>query len=430
MATAIVMPKLGMTMQEGTVIEWPIAIGGWVEKGAVVLIIESEKAEAEVEATDSGYLRHIYAEPDAVVPCGTLLGALTAGEDDAFDPESFRAGQATMSVQAPAGEATETAAAREAPTGEPRSGAPATPAAKRLARDHQLDLGLVAGSGPRGRITREDVEAAVELLAPRVRVTDAVSLEVPEEGPANAPSVLLLPGFGTDASAFARQIPALSERFRARGVNPRGVGRSDAPDVSRYEVATMASDAAALASAPAHVVGTSLGAAAALELALAHPDRIRSLTLIAPLVRAEPRLLAVVDAWCELGRELPSDSLAQALLPWLFSDELLADDRLRKRALRGLAQTLSRVPAAALERSAAGLREWSGTREADLGRVSVPTLVVVAENDLLTPGGMAVAEQIPGAKCVVVAGSGHAVMLEKWEAVNEALLQHLDGVES
>ena len=71
MATAIVMPKLGMTMQEGTVIEWPIAIGAWVEKGAVVLIIESEKAEAEVEATDSGYLRHIYAEPDAVVPCGT-----------------------------------------------------------------------------------------------------------------------------------------------------------------------------------------------------------------------------------------------------------------------------------------------------------------------------------------------------------------------
>ena len=56
------MPKLGLTMQEGTVIEWPIAIGVRVEKGEVVLIIESEKAEIEIEATESGVFRHVYGE--------------------------------------------------------------------------------------------------------------------------------------------------------------------------------------------------------------------------------------------------------------------------------------------------------------------------------------------------------------------------------
>ena len=64
-------------MQEGTVIEWPFEIGAPVAKGDVVLIIESEKAEVEIEATGHGYFRHIYVETDEVVPCGTVLAALT-----------------------------------------------------------------------------------------------------------------------------------------------------------------------------------------------------------------------------------------------------------------------------------------------------------------------------------------------------------------
>ena len=75
MPSSIVMPKLGMTMQEGTVIDWPIAIGSRVEKGEIVLIIESEKAEVEVEATEAGFFRHTYVNAEEAVPCGTLLCA-------------------------------------------------------------------------------------------------------------------------------------------------------------------------------------------------------------------------------------------------------------------------------------------------------------------------------------------------------------------
>ena len=128
MPTPVVMPKLGMTMQEGTVIEWPIALGNPVEKGEIVLIIESEKAEVEVEATDSGFFRHIYVDPDEVVPCGTVLAALTESPDEAFDPEAFRASQAGPAPRpAPAAAVPTPASASATEPGRPRSWACSSP---------------------------------------------------------------------------------------------------------------------------------------------------------------------------------------------------------------------------------------------------------------------------------------------------------------
>jgi pyruvate dehydrogenase E2 component (dihydrolipoamide acetyltransferase) len=422
MATAIAMPRLGMTMQEGTVVEWPLPPGARVEKGQTVLVIESEKAEAEVEATASGYFRHSYVEPGETVPCGALLGAITDTPDEPFDAEAFhREHDRPEPVASTPAAAPRAAAAPDAPR---RAGAaPVAPAARALAKKLGVDATQVPGSGPGGRILKQDVEAWAERRRQLVPVADGVSLEIPSQGDGDL--VLLLPGFGTDVAAFARQIPPLAEHLRVLGVNPRGVGLSDAPAQDCYDVATAAADAAASAGAPAHVVGASLGAAVAIELALAQPERVRSLTLITPFVEAGPRLLAVIDAWCRLAAEAKPETLARALLPWLFSGAFLADERARERTVRGLAQIAARVPAATLERSAAGLRAWSGTRGDALGRIDVPTLVVVAAADLLTPGGKAIAKAIPGAQTVVVSDAGHAVALEAPEAVNEAIASHL-----
>ncbi len=180
MATAIVMPKLGMTMKEGTVIEWRAKVGQALSKGEVVLIIESEKAEAEIEAPADGVLRHVYVEPETTVPSGTLLAAMTDRADEAFDAEAFesqynasddrapaRASQADDATRDGAGGGAERATSARATAApgvgsrrlgaraDARAGGPASPAARRRAREMNVDLATVAGSGPGGRVTRE-----------------------------------------------------------------------------------------------------------------------------------------------------------------------------------------------------------------------------------------------------------------------------------
>ena len=139
--TSIAMPKLGMTMREGAVIEWRAAVGDRVEKGSIVLVIESEKSEVEIAAPASGVLRHIYVEAGTTVPCGTLLAAITESADEAFDAEAFRASLAPVApIPAPAAASRGATAAAGGHVTAVSAGAdvappeaPATPAARRLA---------------------------------------------------------------------------------------------------------------------------------------------------------------------------------------------------------------------------------------------------------------------------------------------------------
>ena len=425
MATALAMPKLGMTMREGRVVSWPQPVGARVEKGAVVLVIESEKAEVEIEAPAAGVLRHVYVPEGETVPSGTLLAAITETADEPFDAEAFRRVHDRPEAPAAAAGPVPPAAVPGGGTVRRTAETPVTPAARALARRLGVEPARVPGTGPGGRVTREDVEAWAARRRALVPVAEGVALEVPTEGAGDP--VVLLPGFGTDVSMFARQIPVLAERWHVLGVNPRGVGLSDAPEEARYDVATMAADVAALLDEPAHVVGASLGAAVAIELALVHPERLRSLTLITPFVEADARLLAVVDAWCQVASEASAEAVARLLLPWMFSRAYLADEGRRERTARGLAATAPRVPAPTLARAAAGMRAWSGSRRTDLARLALPTLVIVAGDDLLTPDGEAVAGAIPGARCRAVPRAAHAVALEAPEAVGEAIRTHLEA---
>jgi len=427
-ATGIAMPRLGMTMEEGIVIEWPLAVGDPITKGETVLIIESEKAEVEIESPATGVLRHIYVEEGETVPCGTPLGAITDSVDEPFDAQAFHATIAVLDAEPEASAETEATAQTDrspAPVATDGRGSrkPVVPAARALAKKLGIDPEHVSGSGPNGRVTKQDVEAFAAQREALTPVAEGVALEVLSAGEGDP--VVLLPGFGTDVSAFAMQTGMLSERFRVMGINPRGVGLSDAPEAQEYPVAQTAADAAAAYEGSAHVIGASLGAAVAIELALTRPDRVRSLTLITPFDEATGRLRAVAAGWQRVAAEASPEGLAASLLPWLFSAGTLADEAARERLQRGLAQTVKRAPAATLARMAAGLEGWSGSRAQDLASLSMSTLVIAAAEDLLTPGADALAARIPGAKLVVVPHAGHAVAIEAAEAVNEAIAVHL-----
>jgi len=169
MARKIIMPKLGMSMTEGKVIEWLVEEGERVEEGQIILRIESDKIEYEIEAPCTGILAKILISPsEEPVPVGQTL-AFIVQEGEELRAEELTEQMVTV-VDAIPGEVPDTGPepppAVAADTA-PRDKIKASPAAKKLARERGIDLTLVKGSGPGGRITREDVEAYCQQSIPK-----------------------------------------------------------------------------------------------------------------------------------------------------------------------------------------------------------------------------------------------------------------------
>jgi pyruvate dehydrogenase E2 component (dihydrolipoamide acetyltransferase) len=149
------MPKFEMTQETGTIVAWLKDEGEHVEKGEPLLEVETDKATQEIESPATGILAAITGEPGQVIPIATPIAyILKPGESLESIPTD---GQNAADSPFP-GEGNE-----GGPDAPEADGAPAraTPVAARLAESHGLSLDCVAGSGPRGRITREDVEAAL-----------------------------------------------------------------------------------------------------------------------------------------------------------------------------------------------------------------------------------------------------------------------------
>ena len=167
MAEFVVMPKLGFDMREGELVGWIKQIGEQVNKGDIVAEIESDKATLELESQVSGVLLATLYEPGAVVGVGENLAIVgEAGEDisgltsgAAAAPAESAAPAAEEAAPAAAETAAPAAAAPAAANNEFPGGVKATPVARRIAADNNVDLLQVAGSGPGGRIRKADVEA-------------------------------------------------------------------------------------------------------------------------------------------------------------------------------------------------------------------------------------------------------------------------------
>jgi pyruvate dehydrogenase E2 component (dihydrolipoamide acetyltransferase) len=164
LSTNITIPKLGMTMKEATLVEWKFNEGDWVEKDEVVLIIETEKTTWEVEAMASGYLHILIAcNPDQPEPVGKVVGQLAETEEELKSLQ-----QETGIAEVPVATEAPTSTAKVSSIGsisdsEKGERFRASPLAKKMAKEHKLDLGTVVGTGPGGRITKDDVEKAIEL---------------------------------------------------------------------------------------------------------------------------------------------------------------------------------------------------------------------------------------------------------------------------
>lgn len=185
MAIKILMPALSPTMTEGTLAKWLVKEGDQVASGDVMAEIETDKATMEFEAVDEGMIAKILVEDGAEgVAVNTPIAILAEeGEDVAVAIASFEAGAPTAGTPTPNLAASATAPERHEPvassstsgartsgagTVRATEGAPpsagrifASPLARRMAANEGLDLALLSGSGPHGRIVKRDIEAAL-----------------------------------------------------------------------------------------------------------------------------------------------------------------------------------------------------------------------------------------------------------------------------
>jgi len=180
------MPSLGADMDYGTVIEWRVAEGDRVRRGDVVLLVDTEKAEIEVEIWEDGVVEHIQVPAGQKVPVGTVLATLR--------PEAAQAGAAMPAAPAPPApppriekgpEPARAVLPAPAPVSapqEPGRRVHATPLARRIAAELGVELASVVGTGIEGAIQAEDVRRAASARGAPPRETPAVSA-APEERP-------------------------------------------------------------------------------------------------------------------------------------------------------------------------------------------------------------------------------------------------------
>lgn len=244
--------------------------------------------------------------------------------------------------------------------------------------------------------------------------------------------LVFLNGLSGDHAYWMGQVRAFARQYRCLAVDNRDVGQS-AYAAGPYTVRDMAGDVAELldrlGAAPAHVVGLSLGGMIAQELALAWPERVRSLTLACTLGRADAWFRATLAAF-ELIRRHVADTAAffEAILPWWVSHRYLAN----AEPATWLTWLLRQNPYP--QRLDGFLRQIQATGGHDaldrLAQIRCPVLVLAGEDDSVAPPRYArqIVAQVPQARLVVLPGVGHAPPLEDPGPFNSRLAEFLTSL--
>ena len=260
----------------------------------------------------------------------------------------------------------------------------------------------------------------------KVRV-NGIDLHYVEAG--GGDPLLLIMGFGGDHLAWAFQVPAFSAKYRVISFDNRGAGQSSVPDVP-YSTRMLADDAVGLLDVlgveRAHVLGVSMGGMIAQEVALNHPGRVRSLQLHCTYARPDRYMLALMDAWRSVRAKATPEEWMRTVALWLFAPVTFAErpDFIEAVIQTGLANphpfTLTGF-----------FRQGDAVRGHDaldrLPALACPTLVSVAEQDILVPPrfARAVAAAVPKAEFRMVDNAAHVYFWERADAFNAMCLDFL-----
>jgi pimeloyl-ACP methyl ester carboxylesterase len=285
----------------------------------------------------------------------------------------------------------------------------------------------LSGAGPRSPPLIDRTAPSLRHLMPKVRVGD-IDMHYVEVG-AGEP-LLLIMGLSGDHLAWGFQIPAFAEKYHVISFDNRGAGQTDQPD-HRYTTRMMADDTAGLMDAldveSADVLGVSMGGMIAQELAINHPRRVRSLQLHCTSARPDRYLRELVGAWRAIRSTLPFDAALRTVFLGLFAPATYNE---RPEFVQAV---LDNALANPFPQSLVGLIRQSQAVESHdaldrLSAIRCPTLVTVADEDILVPPRFSrmLADHIAGAEFRTIAGAGHVYFWERPDEFNKLCLSFLE----
>jgi 3-oxoadipate enol-lactonase len=265
---------------------------------------------------------------------------------------------------------------------------------------------------------------------PYARSSDGIRLHYEVLGRANATPVLMIQGLGADKHGWDMQRFALALRYRVIALDNRGAGRSDKP-FGHYTLEQMADDAMAVLDAVgverAHVVGASMGGAISQIVGLKYPERVMSLTLACTACRNHPWRRELLSGWATTASERGMGVMAKEAARWVIGP----------RSFRRLLPAFGWLGPLAMGRTShAFVAQVRAILDVDegvadqLAQVDLPTLVVVGNQDILTPRGDSeeIADRMPNAELVVISGAAHGFMVEHASTFNKVLFEFLGRV--
>ncbi len=226
--------------------------------------------------------------------------------------------------------------------------------------------------------------------------------------------LVLIEGLASDHTAWTPQVEELKTQFRCLIFDNRGMGQTDSPEIE-YTTRMFAEDTVRLMEATgfteAHIVGLSMGACIAQELCLAYPEKVLSLVLISGWARADRYFKDLINHWIYLAENTHPDALWMDVLLWSFSPNMFNE---RPNDIQELKDGVieAEIPPGAFIRQARSLITHDAYDR--LNQVTAPTLIIVGQEDILTPYRLAVElnQAIPHSRLRVLEEQAHAFPLE------------------
>jgi 3-oxoadipate enol-lactonase len=259
------------------------------------------------------------------------------------------------------------------------------------------------------------------------QTVNGIQLYYELHGPEDGFPLVFINGLLMDTTSWGFQLPVFAQHFRVLVYDCRGQGRSDKPQ-GPYPQAAHAQDLLGLLDAlhiyQSHIIGLSNGGTVAMHFTSDHPDRVAHLVLIDTFAYADAVMRSKLDSWL-VATEMGGLHLRfDVAMPWIWGRTFMTNNPDILASLRARVDLADPV---------AGLHLIRGTLDYDirdrLSRVTAPALIMVGEEDVLTPPWYSrqLAQALPNAQLVIVPDAGHALTIERPDIVNALAVTFLQS---